>query len=213
MWPSPTDFFALLGINVALCAVAGWLLCRSPLPSLGVRWALAVLFLVLWLPVGSAHIPAVAYVRGVTSDLSVTLLVLACIGLARRLRGTTMAATTERLTVFFVVAVAALFLYPTALGWGSFDVYRLGWGSPVMLMVLLVLCVACWLKRLRLLPLLLACAVLAWAAGLMESGNLWDYLMDPWLAVTAFVQCFAALITGLMRRVKPSPVSPLGLKG
>lgn len=213
MLPSPTDFFALLGINLVLCAMAGRLLCRGPLVSRWACWVLAVLFLLLWLPVGSAPLPVVAYIRGVSSDPSVTLVLLACLGLARRLLELPQLAERESMPVFLVVAVAALLLYPTALGWGDFDAYRLGWGSAVMWLVLLALCAVGWLLKLRLLPLLIAAAMLAWVAGLMESGNLWDYLMDPWLVATAFVQCLGAGIRRLFTRVRPSPDNPVGVKG
>ena len=50
-----------------------------------------------------------------------------------------------------------------------------------MLLALLVLAAGCMVMGLRLLPALTALALLAWTAGLLESGNLWDYLLDPWL--------------------------------
>ncbi len=204
MLPLPTDFFALLGINLVLCSTVGWLLCRGGVMPNGVRWVLAVLFLLLWLPVGPAHIPVVSYVRGMSSDLSVTLVLLAALGSRRRVLGLPGLAERERVPLFLGVAIAALLLYPTALGWGNFDAYRLGWGSPAMVLVLLALCVACWFVNLRLLPLLVAGAMLSWAVGLMESGNLWDYMLDPWLVATAFGQCLVSGIRRLLARVKPS---------
>ena len=194
--PSMTDFFALLGINLVLCAAFARLLSREGEVRPPVKWLVAAVFLLLWLPVGSAHIPVVAYVRGVSSDLSVTLVALACVGLWQRLCGVNLLASRERAALFCVVALVAVMLYPTALGWGDFDAYRLGWGSPFVLVALLVLCVAGWLAEFRLLPLLIAVVLLAWVAGLMESTNLWDYLMDPWLSATAFVHC---LVTGIMK--------------
>lgn len=211
--PPLTDFFALLGINLVLCAAIARLLFRGALVRPWVKWSVAAVFVLLWLPAGSSHIPVVAYIRGVSSDLSVTLVVLACVGLWQRMCGVTLLAERERTAVFGVVALSAVLLYPTALGWGDFDVYRLGSGSPAMLAGLLVLCVAFWLLNFRLLPLLIAAAMLAWVAGLMESTNLWDYLMDPWLAVTAFVHCVRAGIMKLLNRAQPSSVSMAALGG
>jgi hypothetical protein len=211
--PPLTDFFALLGINLVMCAAFARLLCRgSSIQPWGKR-AIAAVFLLLWFPVGEAYLPVVAYIRGVSSDLSVTLLVLACVGLCQRLFGVTAVASRDRTAGFCVVLLAAVLLYPTALGWGDFDAYRLGWGSLVMLVVLLLLCVAFWLLSFRLLPVLIAAAMLAWVAGLMESTNLWDYLMDPWLAAAAFVHCLRAGIIKLFNRGKPSPGSALALNG
>ncbi|MES2281423.1 MAG: hypothetical protein V4542_08415 [Pseudomonadota bacterium] len=208
-----TDLVAMLGINLVLCAACARLLCRGQVMQPWMRWLLAVIFIVLWLPVGPAHIPALAYVRGVSSDLSVTLVLLACLGLMRRLRGLPVVAGPESTSVFMVVALAALLLYPAALGWGDIDTYRPGFGSPTMLLALLVLCAGCWLRGLRLLPLFISAALLAWAAGLMESTNLWDYLLDPWLASSAFVHCLWAGITKLRHRAKPSPGSPVAVNG
>lgn len=205
--PPLTDFSALLGINLVLCAAFAHLLFRGAVVKPWLKWLVAAVFVLLWLPAGSAHIPVVAYIRGVGSDLSVTLVALACAGLWQRMRGVTLLAARERTAVFCVVALAAMLLYPTALGWGDFDLYRLGWGSPAMLAGLFVLCVACWLLNFRLLPLLIAAALLAWVGGLMESTNLWDYLMDPWLAATAFVHCSRAGVMKIFNRGKPSPVS------
>jgi hypothetical protein len=33
--------------------------------------------------------------------------------------------------------------------------------------------------------LCIALAVVAWSAGWYESPNIWDYLLDPWLAIYA----------------------------
>ncbi len=211
--PPLTDFFALLGINLVLCAAFARLLCRGSSVQPWGKRVIAAFFLLLWLPVGEAHLPVVAYIRGVSSDLSVTLLVLACVGLCQRLCGVTAVASRERTAFFCVVALAAVLLYPTALGWGDLDAYRLGWGSPAMLGGLLVLCVAFWLLNFRLLPVLIAATMLAWLAGLMESTNLWDYLMDPWLAATAFVHCLRAGVMKLFNRGKPSPGSAPALNG
>lgn len=211
--PPLTDFLALLGINLVLCAAFAHLLFRGALVRPWMKWLVAAVFLLLWWPVGAAHIPVVAYIRGVSSDLSVTLVMLACVGLWQRLCSVTLVDSRERAALFVVVVLAAVLLYPTALGWGDFDAYRPGWGSPAMLAGLLVLSVAGWLLNFRLLPLLIAAAMLAWVAGLMESANLWDYLMDPWLAVTAFVHCLRAGIMKLLNRAKPSSVSTASLSG
>ncbi|MES1979139.1 MAG: hypothetical protein V4451_13960 [Pseudomonadota bacterium] len=211
--PPMTDLVAMLGINLVLCAACARLLCRGQVFKVWMRWVLAAIFIALCLPVGPAHIPALAYMRGVSSDLSVTLVLLACVALVRRLRGLPMLARSESTSVFVAVAAAALLLYPAALGWGDLDSYRAGFGSPTMLLALLVLCVACWWRGLKLLPLLVSAALLAWAAGLMESTNLWDYLMDPWLAASAFVECLRAGVTRLRQRGKPVPGKALALNG
>jgi hypothetical protein len=58
---------------------------------------------------------------------------------------------------------------------------------------------------LRLLPMLVAVGMLAWAAGLLESTNLWDYLIDPWLAVGAIFQCLKVTGRQLLARFRMPP--------
>jgi hypothetical protein len=198
MLPPLTDLVALMGIALVVCSgclrlldlmrggsgVAG--ITRS---ARSAKWATAICFVVLWCPVGAAQLPLVAYIRGISSDLSITLVALACLNLLQRLWGPGSAEWRERMAVSAAVAVAALVLYPLALGWGDWDVYRVGWGAPGMWVGLLILSLFCWAQGLRLVPILVALALLAWRFGILESSNLWDYLMDPWLAFAALFQC------------------------
>ena len=205
--PSLTNVVALLGINLVVCAGYLGLLNlgtrRSSVSGRWTRWTVAALFVLLWVPVATAALPIVAYIRGITSDLSFTLVGLACaslLPLLRAQRGLTISPQREQAAVFYAITAAAMFLYPLALGWGNWDAYRSGWGAPGMLLALLALVVACWAMGLRWLPALVALALLAWTAGLLESGNLWDYLIDPWLAAGAIFYSAKALAGLLMGR-------------
>ena len=196
-----TDAFAVVGIALALCA--GALNLRRygrhknyPL-SLWVKGLLLALFIALLVPKPGANIALAAFFRGFTGDLSITLLALSFWSLCYRLFGVLPAAKRELMALLGVVAASALLLYPTALGWGDWDAYRLGWGSWWFLSFLLVLCgLSAWMG-LYVVPALVALALLAWSFGLMESSNLWDYLLDPWLSVfalgyvvtKAFIKC------------------------
>jgi hypothetical protein len=204
MLPALTDFVALTGI--ALVASAGCL--RLPGLTSGSarranakgRWLTGLCLVVMWIPVGAPHLPVAAYIRGFTSDFSVSLVILAALGLSTRLLGLKLFDKREWQAVFYAVAAAALFLYPLALGWGDWDAYRLGWGSAAMWAGLLLLCVVCWFAGWRLLPLLVGAAMLSWTAQLMESTNLWDYLFDPWLVVAAIFKSLSASATQLRHR-------------
>ncbi|WP_293470873.1 hypothetical protein [Polaromonas sp.] len=189
MLPPLTDLVALLGIDLVLCAGCLRLLSWRRGVTPWVKGVTAACFVLMWLPLGAAQLPLVAYVRGISSDLSITLLVLACLGLVRRLRGQGLVAARERMALHVAVAAAALFLYPMALGWGDWDPYRAGWGAPGMLIGLLAVTIFFWIKGLRLLPVLVALALFAWTFDLLESTNLWDYLLDPWVAAAAIFQC------------------------
>ena len=202
-----TDAFALLGINLVLCAGLLAVLRAVPATSSHAAWnkgIAALFFALLWIPLGAAQIPAVAYVRGITADLSVTLVALAAWRLFHLALGWRAIAKRDLLAVAGVTALAAVFLYPLALGWGDWDAYRPGWGSWGMLASLLVLCVVCWIKGLRALPALVALALLAWSFGWMESGNLWDYLLDPWLSLYALGFVFIKSGQVVMARLRSS---------
>ncbi|MEC5211725.1 hypothetical protein RCH06_000255 [Polaromonas sp. CG_9.5] len=202
--PPLTDLVALLGIDLVLYAAGLRLLTARHGVSGWGKWVVLACSVLLWLPVGAAQLPLLAYVRGISSDLSVTLVALSCLGLAQRLFRVPVIATQERMALNGVIVLGALFLYPLALGWGNWDAYRLGWGSWGMWAALLALSLVFWIKGLRLLPLLIGLALLAWTAGLMESTNLWDYLIDPWLAVAAFFQCMKAGAQALLLRFRPA---------
>ncbi len=191
-----TDAFALASMAVALCAGA---LCFGRLGRFGHQksflrpvwvkgWAKAwilALFIALLVPMPGTNIAIAGFFRGFIGDLSITLLVLSVWSLCHRLFDMAAIGKRELTALLVVIGVAALLLYPTALGWGDWDAYRLGWGSWWFFSVLLVLSgVSAWMG-LRVLPTLVALALLAWSAGLMESGNLWDYLLDPWLSAFA----------------------------
>lgn len=213
MLPPANDLIALLGISLVLCAGCLRLLSWRHGVTPWSKWVSAAVFLLLWCPVGPARLPVVAYVRGVSSDLSISLVAIACLGMYQRLRGIPLMAQRERVVLSLAFAGGALFLYPLALGWGDWDAYRLGWGSWGLWAALLVLSLACWAGGLRLLPALVALALLAWVAGALESTNLWDYLMDPWLAVAAIFHCARSAVGRGLARLRsarlgamPSPV-------
>ncbi|SFU86337.1 hypothetical protein SAMN05216350_106278 [Polaromonas sp. YR568] len=193
---------ALLCIDLVLCAGLLRLLAWRHGVTLWAKWATAIFFVLMWCPVGAAHLPLVAYVRGISSDLSISLVVIACVGIYQRLCGVRLVSDRERNAMNLVFAAGALLLYPFALGWGDWDSYRLGWGSTGMWAVLFILSLMCWGRGLRLLPMLIAIGLLAWASGVLESTNLWDYLIDPWLAVGAIFQCFKMAGRQLLARFR-----------
>lgn len=201
--PPLTDLLALLGIDLVLCATVLRVLTGQRAITRPARWVVIIaVFYAFWLPVGAAQLPVLTFVRGVSSDLSTTLVALACLSLGRDLFGLPAMAQRECLALYRALAVAAVVLYPTALGWSDWDAYRPGWGSLGMLGILLMLSLAFWLGGLRLLPVLVGLALLAWVLGLMESSNLWDYLMDPWLAIVAMIQSMKAGVIDLRHRYR-----------
>jgi len=77
---------------------------------------------------------------------------------------------------------AGLALYPMALGLGRFDPYKFGWSFSLLFVLLMVITVILVFVKNRFGIVLVAC-ILSYDLGLLESPNLWDYLVDPFFAL------------------------------
>jgi hypothetical protein len=107
-------------------------------------------------------------------------------------------------TAFRFLALAAVSLYPMSLGLGRFDPYALGWNNVWMLAALWAVSVWLLLSGDRFGVVLLL-AVLAFNVRLLESSNLWDYLIDPPLAAVALLVVAAPLRRMRAQRPRPAP--------
>ncbi len=208
--PAFTDITGLLGIAIALGATV------IALPGLrrlsrgrvgGIFFAVMILSVVPFGPLSAA-----ACVRGAFGDLSITALVLLGGATLRRLTGAAPVESRARFAMLVFVAVAALALYPMALGIGRFDPYHLGYGSPWFAGVLCVAALAAWFGRCDVLAVCIALATLAWSVRWYESTNLWDYLLDPlvsFYALGALVVCGVRAIraTRAVSNSDPAPAS------
>ncbi len=181
--------------------VAGWAVAVS-LNRLGLRSprllgaSVVAIWLTLLLPVG--EVPLHGLIRGVMGDLSVTSLVLLAAGLFSRVTGRMLLARQGTYWIMATALVAGGLFYPFALGVGSFDPYRLGYGAEGVGMGGTLLALLLWLKGHRTAGFIIATAILAWGTGLLESSNLWDYLLDPWLVLASML----ILGMGSMRPVR-----------
>lgn len=138
-------------------------------------------FALMLIPFGG--FPLAGYVRGITGDLSITTMVLLWCALSRPWTGCGAGDTRHHLALLIVLAAALL--YPMALGVGAFDPYRLGYGNPAFVTAVSLVALAAWFWKHYLAALCTALAMLAWAIGWYESGNLWDYLLDPFVSIYA----------------------------
>ena len=82
--------------------------------------------------------------------------------------------------------LAGIALYPMALGLGPFDSYGAGWHFSWLFIVLFSTTLLLLMFKNRFALLLLA-TILAYDLHLLESGNLWDYLVDPILVLVSVV--------------------------
>jgi hypothetical protein len=145
-----------------------------------VRIVLALLLtnLFFW-PLGmSLELPLSAYVRGVTGDLSIVTLLLLW---------SSMLPSAKKTPLGFKVPLAliAIAFYPLALGFGMMDPYAWGYGSISLLIAVILFAIVCGLAGWTKGVWILSFAIIAWAAHWHESANLWDYLLDPFLAIWA----------------------------
>jgi len=179
--PHFTDLTGLAGIASATAATVPLLPGIAKLAKPRLALLLAAVFVLMLIPFGG--MPLAAYVRGMTGDLSITTLILLWCALLRPWCGCVMVEPKHRFVLLALIAFAAFALYPMALGAGAYDPYRLGYGNPQFLVALLLLALVAWFRKYSLVALCIALAILAWAIGWYESGNLWDYLLDPFVAI------------------------------
>ena len=191
------QIIALLEMSLT-CAVVLIILLQKvssiEIPSV-IRLAAVLLLgnLFFW-PLGmSLELPLSGYVRGVTGELSVVTMLL--------LWGSILP-TAKKTPLGFKVplAVIAIAFYPLALGFGMVDPYAWGYGSIALLIAVILFAIGCglagWMKGVWIISF----AIMAWAAHWHESTNLWDYLLDPFLAIWALLAILNAIY--LKRREK-----------
>jgi hypothetical protein len=181
---------ALLELSIT-CAVVITLLLQkvSPqeLPLITKIFVILLLSNLFFWPLGlGMELPLSAYVRGVIGDLSVVSMLLLWTSL---LPGRKPAPLAFKLAI----ACIAIIFYPLALGFGMIDPYVWGYGSILFFIAVLLFAVVCSLANWSKGVWIIAIAILAWAAHWHESANLWDYLLDPFLAVWGLMAAFGAL--------------------
>ena len=179
------DLTALTGVSLLLGFAASLAARRFDLPR-GARIAVVLAAgAAALLPLGGLMLAG--YLRAVLGDLSVVTQALLAVAVLQYVTGTLYIAPRERTALMLVVAAAGIFLYPAALGLTYFDPYALGYASPWFAASLLALALAAWYLRLEWLMALVLLAVLARMGNALESRNLWDYLIDPWLVLYALL--------------------------
>jgi hypothetical protein len=187
------QFLGLAGFALALAVGATWLARRFTTSR---EWlgpvALAAMS-VAWIPIRG--IPLGGYLRGLLGDLSITTLILLAVSLITALGGRRVLATRSRTALAGWAAVAGVALYPQTLGLTRLDPYELGYRPRVLVLLVAGLVVWWWWGRLGA-ALVLTSGVAAFNLGLLESDNLWDYLLDPALFVWAVCALVARSAAG-----------------
>ena len=183
---SANAILGLLGCGLLSLATVATAIRLRRLP-LRARYAVMLAAaLAVFVPIGDLSVAAC--VRGVTGDLSMATLVLVGAVCLAQLTGRELIAHRDKQALCWLLALAAAFLYPFALGWTRYDPYALGYGSIEFVTALLLVALAAWGARLNLIVLVVVVAVLAFLGSAYESRNLWDTLIDPLVSVYALVQ-------------------------
>jgi hypothetical protein len=171
---------------------------RTVLPSVRPAWLPLVAGAVSLIPIDG--LPLGRWLHGIDANFSIPFVaVLLDLVLAPLMRRPLLDARARRTAVWFGL-VGGLLLYPLALGVGPFDPYVLGWRSPGVAAAAAVLGASLLMGNNAFGFVLLAAGV-AWQAGLLESTNAWDYLLDPVYCLLSVMNAVAGGLAAGWRRL------------
>ena len=135
-------------------------------------------------------LPIVYYLRGATGDLSVITVILLSGVITGKFYKFEILNKNSADYFYITVFVIGSIFYITSLGYGQFDPYGLAFESLLIPFGLLACAVLLIWKKQYGLALLLIVPVIAYESGLLESNNIWDYVLDPFLWVYAAIRVF-----------------------
>lgn len=118
-------------------------------------------------------------IRGIIGDLSITTQVLVLALVIQRMFSLNIVDPGSYRLLRIIIPVAGLLLYPAALGLLPLDSYRTGFEGILLPVAVMLLTLWAWWRQHIFLASTLVMSVLLAGAQVMESANLWDYLIDP----------------------------------
>jgi hypothetical protein len=136
-------------------------------------------------------IPLARWLVSFEANISIPLQALVLGWLWQEITGDFLFEKKDYLCFWILGIVGGLVLYPMAMGWGSIDPYSWGFCWNGFFIVLGLITVGLIAFGYRVGWVLIA-VILAYCLGLLESHNLWDYLLDPFY--------FLISVMGLLRR-------------
>ncbi|MBB3046200.1 hypothetical protein FHR99_000436 [Litorivivens lipolytica] len=174
-------------------ALLSLLLCRRPALSSRLMMVYGLSLLFLCIPI--AGLAPVFYLRGVFGEFSLTsTLVLIGLAFCRVTRSESIHLPQSELKwLAGLMALVALWFYPMSLGAGIVDPYQWGYQPNLLAIAAIAVGVLAWAKGHNLIVAVLSLDLIAFQFGLLESNNLWDYLIDPFAAITALVYATSTL--------------------
>jgi hypothetical protein len=171
-----------------LLRLAGMEMSRRP----GKVLALGMPLIFILVPV--KQVPMARFLAGFNLDFSITLTALLFCLLLRQVQGVRLLDRKALRTLGISGLVLGLCLYVCSMNLVPFDLYRFGWGSAFLLAPLFSLTILLILTGNRAGFVIAAC-VAAYALKLLESDNLWDYLVDPVLVIWCLVTSAAGFFS------------------
>jgi hypothetical protein len=188
----------LTGLSMALLciALATILLPTNKLPTAARVIVITGIALLVMLPL--SDYPVWYKVRGVFGDSSITALFFYIALVLQQTVSWQLYRERELVLLRRLVLVTAILLYPFALGLTQFDSYSLGYANPWMLAALLVFTLFFWFRQYYFLATMVTLAVIASSLHLLESRNLWDYLIDPAFVLIMLLSWFRPSIIGVL---------------
>lgn len=156
--------------------------------QLAIGFVILLPLIILAIPIND--LPVIYYLRGAFGDLSVISFALLLSAALKNIFNVNVleSRAVDILCVFLLII--GLPFYITSLGVGQTDLYSFGYSQITVSMFLIALALLSFLKKQFNLGLLLLLPVVAFEVGLLESNNIWDYLLDPFLFIYAGIRTF-----------------------
>ena len=191
-----STLIGLSSISLLLCVVLLRLLLLFKLKTQYIYFILAVFFIISFMSFSGDTINQ--YFRGIFNDLSISSIILISYFISMFRHSRIQTASTLN-----IIALAGVCFYPLALGFGPTDPYAWGYFNNlhgytvplIFIMSLLGLISYAFYKKDLMLLICLVSSIIAFQFGLLESRNLWDYLLDPVIWIFALYGTFISFFS------------------
>lgn len=191
--------YAIVGPFLLLAAIV-LTLARARRRPLALRILMAALCLVVVL-LRVNGLALYGYFRGIVWEFSLTsLILLGCVVICQIFNRVVLPSA-DLSTILYAVAGAGAFFYISAFSLLPVDIYRVGYQPLILLVILLALSIGAWFSGRRVAALVPLIAVAAYDLHLLDSYNLWDYLIDPLVTIFAW----GWLVWRIIVKSRPDP--------
>ena len=146
------------------------------------------------------------YFYTVIGHMSISTMVLLAVVLLEHLSGKAFFHPNEQRFFFLSVVIGSALIFPQTFGIGPLNGYVLGFGSLPLTLALIVLTIAFVKFRMHVAACAVVLSVLAFDLHVLRSNNLWDYLLDPLLAIYATVTILRKSVSWATSRITAKPL-------